>query len=95
MKLAPFLKDANAMNDTMIQMTLKIIPKNLTINVSTLESQFVFTPKKAFDSLSIVLRPQKKPKNIPPIWVKLSTNGVKPMITFKIMSSINQIKTFT
>jgi len=92
-KLVPFFKDASRMKAIMIQITLSMIPMNLTKKVCTLEQKFVSTPKKALESLSIVLRPQKKPNNIPPRCVKLSTSGVRPMTIFRMISRTSHINT--
>ena len=85
--------EARRINAVKIQITLKIIPKNLTRKICILDIKFVLTPKNALDNRSIVLRPQKNPNSIPPMCVKLSTNGVRPITIFKIISRTNQIKT--
>ena len=52
--------------------------KRATIFLKVPQHRFSSTPKKAWLTLSIVDMPQRKPKIIPPRWVKLSMSGVIP-----------------
>mmetsp|Transcript_15214 Transcript_15214/g.20137 ORF Transcript_15214/g.20137 Transcript_15214/m.20137 type:complete len:227 (+) Transcript_15214:273-953(+) len=78
---------------TIIRTTLKINPIKRHKTLRSLVTRFVGIPKKSDDSLSIVLNPHKKPYNIPPICVKLSTYGVSPMTQLMIMSTISHTTT--
>lgn len=71
-----------------------MIPKQRTMILREYVAQLVDTPKKAFDSRSIVVNPIRNPSNIPPRCVKLSTKGVRPMRQLITISKVSHHNTF-